>query len=56
MCVFNLYAFKYTTYMQYLRQPEEGVRSLGAGVTAGFELPCGCCEPSPDLSKSSQCF
>lgn len=30
------------TYVcRYLRRPDEGITSLGAGVTGGFELPDG---------------
>lgn len=30
------------THRLYPRRPEMGVRSVGAGVADGCELPCGC--------------
>lgn len=38
----------------YLWGPEEGIRSLGIGVTDGCKPPCGCLEPNPGLLKEQQ--
>lgn len=33
--------YPYTTYMQYLWRPEEGIGFPRSGVTKGGEFPCG---------------
>ena len=51
LLMFLNYLFLLVSYLhtcvQYLQRPEEGIRSLGTGVTGGCELPCGCWELNP---------
>lgn len=41
-------------YAWYLRKPEEGVGSLGTGVTDSFEPPYWCWELNPDPLQGQQ--
>lgn len=45
----HMYVCMYVYHMcaWYLRKPEEGVGSLGTGVTGSFEPPCCCWELNP---------
>lgn len=35
--------------VQFPQRPEADVRAPGAGVTDGWELPCGCWEPTQGI-------
>ena len=39
-----------------MQRPEEGIRSLGTGVTDGCELPCGCWEWNPGPLQEQQLY
>lgn len=51
------YTLRARTYVHHVRawcrgKSEEGVRSPGAGITRGYELPRGCQRPNPCLYQS----